>query len=94
MLYWRWFNRPRHPLLSLLLGVLGVVVLVGILMLGFFALVAFAFIGGIVALIRAFTRGHMATSNSAQRPANGATDSRVIEGEYVVVRHDAHSLKH
>lgn len=93
MLYWRWFNRPRHPLLSLLLGILGVVMLVGILMLGFFALVAFAFIGGIVALIRAFTRGHLATSQTTQRAASAA-DPRVIEGEYVVVRHDAASLKH
>lgn len=92
MFYWRWFNRPRHPLLSLLLGVLGIVVLVGILMLGFFALVAFAFIGGIVALIRAFTRGHMVTSSTSQRTAS-TSDQRVIEGEYVVVRHDAEALK-
>lgn len=93
MLYWRWFNRPRHPLLSLLLGVLGVVVLVGVLMLGFFALVAFAFIGGIVALVRAFTRPHLAAATSPPH-ATRTPEPRVIEGEFVVVRHDAPSLKH
>ena len=93
MLYWRWINRPRHPLLSLLLGALGVVVLVGVLMLGFFALVAFAFIGGIVALMRAFTRPHV-TASSNHQPTASASDPRVIEGEYVVVRQDAPSLKH
>ena len=33
MLYWRWFNRPRHPLLRVLLAALGAVALVGILTL-------------------------------------------------------------
>ena len=56
MFYWRWFNRPRHPLSRLLLGVIGALLLVGILVLGFFALVAFAFIGGTVALLRALSR--------------------------------------
>ncbi len=93
MLYWRWFNRPRHPLLRLLLAVLGAVVLVGVLMLGFFALVAFAFIGGIVALVRAFTRQHRVATDTMRKPA-GAADARVIEGEYVVVHHDASPLKH
>ena len=89
MLYWRWFNRPRHPMLRLLLGAIGVVLLVGILTLGFFALVAFAFIGGTVALVRALTRSH----TQGFTPHSG-TDPKVIEGEYVVVQRDPAALNH
>jgi hypothetical protein len=87
MLYWRWFNRPRHPLLRLALAAVGAVLLVGILVFGFFALLAFAFIGGIVAITRAIAR------QSAGVPAaTAAANPRVIEGEYVVLRNDAASL--
>ena len=83
MLPWRWFNRPRHPLARLLLAVVAVLALAGIVAVGFFALVAFAFIGGIVALTRALARSHAATAAPQGRPA--ADDPRIIEGEYVVV---------
>jgi hypothetical protein len=88
MFYWRWFNRPRHPLLRILLGALGAVLLVGILVLGFFALVAFAFIGGVVALVRALAR--------ASAPAHAAApmrDPHIIEGEFSVIRNDSAALK-
>jgi hypothetical protein len=88
MFYWRWFNRPRHPLLRILLGALGAVLLVGILVLGFFALVAFAFIGGVVALLRALAR--------ASAPAHTVApmrDPHVIEGEFSVIRNDSAALK-
>lgn len=84
MLYWGWFNRPRHPLLRLLLAALGAVALVGILMLGFFALIAFAVIGTIVALTRALARSHLAAT-AAPQPHPAADHPRVIEGEFVVV---------
>jgi hypothetical protein len=87
MFYWRWFNRPRHPLSRLILGALGALLLVGILVLGFFALLAFAFIGGIVALVRALTRTSPATSAAGRDP-------HVIEGEYSVIRNDSAALKH
>ena len=86
MFYWRWFNRPRHPLLRLIIGVLGAVLLVGILVLGFFALLAFAFIGGVVALVRAFNRG------STPSPARTIHDPHVIEGEFSVIS-DSAALK-
>jgi hypothetical protein len=89
MFYWRWFNRPRHPLLRLMLGVVGALLLVGILVLGFFALVAFAFIGGIVALIRAAAR---ANAPAAPRPT--MAEPHVIEGEFSVIRSDSAALKH
>jgi len=88
MFYWRWFNRPRHPLPRLLLGVIGALLLVGILVLGFFALVAFAFIGGVVALLRAVSR---AGANAPNRAA--VRDPHVIEGEFSVIR-DSAALKH
>jgi hypothetical protein len=88
MFYWRWFNRPRHPLLRLALGIIGALLLVGILVLGFFALVAFAFIGGVVALLRAVSR---AGANAPNREA--ALDPHVIEGEFSVIR-DSAALKH
>jgi len=87
MFYWRWFNRPRHPLLRLLLGAIGALLLVGILVLGFFALVAFAFVGGVVALLRALSR------SGASAQTSGAHDPHIIEGEYSIVRDHA-ALKH
>ena len=88
MFYWRWFNRPRHPLLRLALAAVGAVLLVGILVFGFFALLAFAFIGSIVALTRAVAR-----HSGAVRPVQPTgVDARVIEGEFVVLRNDAASL--
>jgi len=87
MFYWRWFNRPRHPLMRVFLAAIGAVLLVGVLVFGFFALVAFAFIGSIVAIVRAISRA----SAGVPRPA-GAVDQRVIEGEFVVLRNDAAPL--
>ncbi len=90
MFYWRWFNRPRHPLLRLALAAIGAVLLVGILVFGFFALLAFAFIGGIVAITRAIAR---ANAGAASRPAPTANaDPRVLDGEFVVLRNDAAPL--
>jgi hypothetical protein len=91
MLYWRWFNRPRHPLLRLALAAVGAVLLVGILVFGFFALLALAFIGGIVAVMRAVTRAH-AGAGQPEQPRAAGVDRRVIEGEFVVLRNDTAPL--
>jgi hypothetical protein len=91
MFYWRWFNRPRHPLMRVLLAAIGAVLLVGVLVFGFFALVAFAFIGSIVAIVRAISRAS-AAPGSVPHPAG--TDQRVIEGEFVVLRNDVAPLNH
>lgn len=90
MFYWRWFNRPRHPMARIALGALGALLLVGILVLGFFALVAFAFIGGVVALVRALMRASAAPAH----PAPTMRDPHVIEGEFSVIRSDSAALKH
>jgi hypothetical protein len=91
MFYWRWFNRPRHPLMRVILAAIGAVLLVGVLVFGFFALVAFAFIGSIVAIVRAISRSS-AGPGSVPRPAG--SDQRVIEGEFVVLRNDVAPLNH
>lgn len=88
MFYWRWFNRPRHPLLRAVLALVGAVLLVGVLALGFFALIAFAFIGGIVAITRAIARSNAGANGRAA----AAGDARVLEGEFVVLRSDAAPL--
>ena len=88
MFYWRWFSRPRHPLLRALLALIGAVLLIGILALGFFALVAFALIGGIVAITRAIERSHV----GAHRAAAATGDARVLEGEFVVLHSDTAPL--
>jgi len=88
MFYWRWFNRPRHPLMRTFLAAIGAVLLLGVLVFGFFALLAFAFIGSIVALVRAISRANAgAAGATAQRP-----DPRVLEGEFVVLRNETAPL--
>ncbi|MGH8090332.1 MAG: hypothetical protein ACREO6_02645 [Rudaea sp.] len=89
MFHWRWFNRPQNPFLRLLLAVLAIVFVAGIVVLGFFALLAFAFVGAVVAVLRALTR-----PRAAPAAASRANDPSVIEGEYVVVRNDPAALKH
>jgi len=88
MLYWRLPFRPRNPLARIALAVIGAGLVVGVLVLGFFALVALAVIGGIVAVIRAVSRAQ-AVQQQPKRPA----DPQVIEGEYAVI-HDNRVVHH
>ena len=86
MSYWRWFNRPHHPFARVLIGVLGLALLAGVIALGFLALVAFAVIGAIVAIVRTLSRA--ATPRPAARRPN------VIEGEFVVLPSRTAWFKH
>lgn len=86
MFYWRWFNRPRHPITRVLIGALGLVLLAGVLALGFFALLAFAVIGAIIAVARAFAR--------AGAPRTAPRQPNVIDGEFVVLPNRTASVKH
>ncbi|MEP6484926.1 MAG: hypothetical protein ABJB01_10790 [Rudaea sp.] len=88
MLHWRLINRPRHPLMRLALALVGAALLAGVLVLGFFAIVAFAVIGGIVAVVRAVSR-----SQHASAPSPADTGPRIIEGEYAVI-HDNRAVRH
>jgi hypothetical protein len=87
MFYWRWFNRPRHPLVRILIGALGLILLGGVLALGLFALVAFALIGAIVAVVRALSRPGTPPPAASRRPD-------VIEGEFVVLPNGSAPIKH
>ena len=89
MFHWRWFNRPQNPALRVILTLLAIVFVAGIVVLGFFALLAFAFVGAIVAAVRAMTRPHVSVASTSH-----TGDPSVIEGEYVVVRNDPAALKH
>ena len=91
MFYWRWFNSPRHPFARLLIGVLGLILLAGVLALGFVALLAFAVIGAIVAVVRALSRAN--PTASASRPA-ATRRNDVIEGEFVVLPDRTAPIKH
>ena len=88
MIYWRWFNRRHHPLARLIGGAIGLVLLVGLLTLGFFALIAFAFIGAIVALTRSLAR-----HAHAHTQTRTAAHPHVLEGEYVVLRNPTSQIK-
>lgn len=83
MFYWRWLQRPRHPFTRAIFALLGAVLLIGVLVFGFFALIAFAFIGSIVAITRAIARAHAAATS--QSPQTAGANPRVIEGEFVVL---------
>jgi hypothetical protein len=87
MFYWRWFNHPRHPLARLAIGAFGLVLFAGVLALGFVALIAFAVVGTIVAITRAFARKAM------PQPTVSRPRSSVIEGEFVVLPSRTASLK-
>ena len=87
MSYWRWFNRPHHPFARVLIGVLGLMLLAGVLALGLLALVAFAVIGTIVAIVRALSRAATPQPATQHKP-------NVIEGEFVVLPSRAASFKH
>ena len=88
MFYWRWFNRPHHPLSRLLVGVVGLVLLAGVLALGLLALIAFVVIGAVVALTRAFLRTNAVRASKPQPAAN------VLEGEFVILPNRAAPIKH
>jgi uncharacterized membrane protein len=87
MFYWRWLNRRHHPLSRLLFGVVGLLLLAVVLTLGFFALVAFALVGAVVAVTRGFARARV------EAPA-GQHRVNVIEGEFVVLPSQTASVKH
>jgi len=87
MSYWRWFNRPHHPFARILIGVLGLALLAGVVALGFLALVAFAVVGTIVAIVRALSRAATLHPAPPRQP-------NVIEGEFVVLPNRTASFKH
>ena len=72
--------RPRHPLARLLLGVVGAVVALVLVAIGFFAVAALAVGGALLLLVRALSP----QPRAAARPAS-PMPAGVIEGEFSVV---------
>lgn len=85
--------RPRNPLVRLIGSVLGLLAVIGLLAVGFFAFLAMMVIGAIwylVHLLRAQRK-----PASTRRPATSSSD--IIDGEFSVVRSDdqaAHRIEH
>jgi hypothetical protein len=73
--------RPRNPLLRLIGGILGLIVVLGLIALGLFAFIAL-FAGGAVWYVIHLFR---AKRPPASRPKSHATDNGVIDGEFTVV---------
>jgi hypothetical protein len=74
--------RPRNPVTRLIGWVLGLLAVLGVLALGFFAFVAILVVGAVWMLVNAL-RGY---KRPPARPAPKATDSGIIDGEFIVVR--------
>jgi hypothetical protein len=75
-------SRPRNPLLRLIGSILGLLVVLGVLALGFFAFLALLVGGALWMLVRSL-RG-----TARPRPAKPAPSSEtgIIDGEFTVVR--------
>jgi hypothetical protein len=73
--------RPRNPLLRLIGGVLGLVVVLGLVALGLFAFIAMFAVGAVWYLIHLFR----AKRPPASRPKSPADENGVIDGEFTVV---------
>jgi uncharacterized BrkB/YihY/UPF0761 family membrane protein len=84
MLQFRFGPRFRHPLARLLGGLLGIVAVVGVLLLGFFAFLV-VLIGGAIWILINHLRKPKAQKSA--RPAAPKRDSQgIIDGEFTVVR--------
>lgn len=74
--------RPRNPVTSLIGWILGLLAVLGVLALGFFAFVAIMVVGAVWMLVNAL-RGKQ---KGPARPTPKEPDSGIIDGEFIVVR--------
>lgn len=80
--------RPRNPLARLIGWILGLFAVLGVLALGFFAFVAILVIGAVWMLVNALRSKQKPPARPAQH-SNGAPDSGIIDGEYIVISHSS-----
>jgi hypothetical protein len=73
--------RPRNPILRLIGGVLGLVVVLGIIALGLFAFIALFAVGAVWYVIHLFR----AKRPPVSRPNSATDENGVIDGEFTVV---------
>jgi hypothetical protein len=74
--------RSRHPLVRLLVGVVGLLVAAMLVAIGFFALVVLVIGGGIFMLVRSLRSVSVPATHARASPA---PPQGVIEGEFTVV---------
>ncbi len=75
--------RPRNPLVRLIGGILGLIVVVGLITLGFFAFIALFVVGAIwylIHILRVRSKGAHRSPPKAARSEDG-----VIDGEFTVI---------
>ncbi len=73
--------RPRNPLARLIGGILGLIVVLGLVLFGFFAFVALFIVGSIWYLIHILR----AKRPSPSQPTAARAEEGVIDGEFKVV---------
>ncbi|UXI69258.1 hypothetical protein [Tahibacter amnicola] len=85
--------RTRNPLARAVFAVLGALVLAGVLVFGFFALVLLVCVGAVIWLARHLAGPRApaatATASAGTPPPSRQTPAGVIEGEFVVVDESA-----
>lgn len=79
-------RQSMHPVLRVLLILAGAAVLATLIIFGAMALLALFAVGGITLAIQRWRAAHGKAPSSTD--ANRAQDTRVLEGEYVVVERD------
>jgi hypothetical protein len=77
--------RPRNPVARLIGWVLGLLAVLGVLALGFFAFIAILVVGAAWMLVNALRGNKRPSARPAPRAANEAGNG-IIDGEFVVLR--------
>lgn len=80
--------RPRNPLARLIGWVLGLVAVLGVLALGFFAFIAILFIGAVWMLVNAL-RGSRKPPVRPEHRAASTPGNGIIDGEFIVISQSA-----
>lgn len=86
MIFFQFIQRPRHPFVRLLMAVLGLVILLGVLALGLFAIAAVVIVGAAWLGLRALFGAKPATPHT---PGARTSDDGAIDGEFTVVDRNA-----
>ncbi len=81
--------RPRNPLVRLIGGVLGLLAVIGLLAIGFFAFLALTVVGAIWYLVHLLRAKRKPASQHQPSPSAGD----IIDGEFSVVRVDERTAR-
>jgi fatty acid desaturase len=87
-------RRPRHPVMRVLMALLGLAVLGVFMVFGLMALAVFIAVGGVLFLLRWWNTRHQRRNGARPGAAHRYADEQVIEGEYVIVHERRQSTHH